>query len=496
MDGRSHRSGWRSNALQVLAKRSVHRKRLEDRPGLVLQQQLGSGLPVRLMQATTRCMSYAMDGKHSGPNGYDSTMGKSFTVLPSNKPPKIRGLSPDLPSPQYAGVPIRWTATASDPEPEPILYRFWLKGPTTGNAWKIVQDWSNNNVWVWADKPSDAGNYSVYVYARDGWNAGPNGYDSALGQTFSLSNPATIKKATFGPAAKDRPSLTYTGDGYLMAYQSWDLGSSNNGDIFLQKFDPLWGSTRNVWATNDTAYQDSPSVIFSGGYYYLAYVSNETGNMNIFLKKFDANLNLIDTKQLTDSPVDQDSPSLIQVGNEFFLAYQSWDTGSDNGGDIFISRFDQNWNLEDRVQVTDLKSYQDHPSITFDGTNFYAAYVSRETGSLEIFVKTFDENLNYLDTKQVTTDTTDQDYPSLNYTNGQFNMLYSSMKGGNYDVHLNRFDSNWKPIDSTDVVTAIGKMTSATFTHSPTDGLYWLAYVSKDVEGQNIYAKSLKLPTL
>ena len=439
---------------------------------------------------------YARDGKHAGPNGYDSALGMAYTVLQSNKPPQIRGLNSDLSSPQYAGIPIRWTATASDPETEPILYRFWLRGPSTGNAWKNVQDWSYNNVWIWTDKPSDAGNYTVYVYARDGWNAGPNGYDSALGRTFSLSNPATVKKITFGPAPKDKPSLVYTGEGYLMAYQSLDQGNSNNGDIFLQKFDPLWSSTGNVWATNDTAYQNSPSVIFSGGNYYVAYVSNETGNMNIFLKKFDANLNLIGTMQLTDSPVDQDSPSLIQMGNEFYLAYQSWDTGSDNGGDIFVSRFDSNWNLVDRVQVTDLKTYQDHPSITFDGANFYVAYVSRETGNLEIFVKRFDENLNYLDTRQITTDTSDQDYPSLNYTSGAFNLLYSSKKGANYDVYINRFDSNWKPIDSTDALTATGVMTSATFAYSPTDGLYWLAYVSKDVEGQNMFVKSLKLPSI
>ena len=184
------------------------------------------------------------------------------------------------------------------------------------------------------------------------------------------------------------------------------------------------------------------------------------------------------------------------MGNEFYLAYQSWDTGSDNGGDIFVSRFDSNWNLVDRVQVTDLKTYQDHPSITFDGANFYVAYVSRETGNLEIFVKRFDENLNYLDTRQITTDTSDQDYPSLNYTSDTFNLLYSSKKGANYDVYINRFDSNWKPIDNTDALTATGVMTSATFAYSPTDGLYWLAYVSKDVEGQNMFVKSLKLPSI
>jgi hypothetical protein len=86
----------------------------------------------------------------------------------------------------------------------------------------------------------------------------------------------------------------------------------------------------------------------------------------------------METKQLTETPTDEDSPSLIAVGNEFFLAYQSRVAGRDNGEDIFITRFDQKWNLLQTVQVTDQRSNQSNPSLAFTAGNFYVAYVSNE----------------------------------------------------------------------------------------------------------------------
>ncbi len=86
---------------------------------------------------------------------------------------------------------------------------------------------------------------------------------------------------------------------------------------------------QKVRASDDPAYQDTPSAIFADGYYYVAYVSDETGNWDIFVKKYDRNLNLIRDQRLTTSPTDQDSPSLIRVGSDFYLAYQSWGDGLD-----------------------------------------------------------------------------------------------------------------------------------------------------------------------
>ncbi len=436
---------------------------------------------------------YARDGRHAGVGGYDSALGAPFVLLAGNRPPVATALTPEKQSPQYAGTPIKWTATASDPDKDPLLYRFWLKGPSTGNAWKIVQDWSPANQWTWATTPSDIGDYSVYVYVRDGKHIGAGGYDSAVGGSYTLLDPMSARRVTAGTAVRNNPSLLFAVDGYALAYQSLELGQGNKGDVALQKLDPSWNKLKSVWAASSKAYEDLPSLAFANGYYYLAYTSSEKGNMDIFVKKYDSNLNLLETKQLTSAPSNQTSPSLIVLGNEFYLAYQSWESGAAGGGDIFLTRFDQLWTPLLTVEVTDQKSYQDRPSLAFAGGSFYVAYTSRETGNLDIFLKRFDSGLNFLETKRMTTDSSDQDYPSLKWINGQFMLLYATKKGGNYDIALDRYFADWKPVGSTVVVTGTGDQTASSMAFSLLDGMYWVAYASRDSAGQNIYVKPLKL---
>jgi hypothetical protein len=44
-------------------------------------------------------------------------------------------------------------------------YKFWLKGPTTGNDWKVVQDYGISDSVTWT--PTQAGHYVVWLYARN-----------------------------------------------------------------------------------------------------------------------------------------------------------------------------------------------------------------------------------------------------------------------------------------------------------------------------------------
>ena len=99
---------------------------------------------------TSEIQVQVRDGLHSSPAGWDDDAGALFTVLRPNLPPTLISLKSDKPSSQVAGTPIKWMAMASDPDREPVFYKFWLKGPSTGNAWKVVQDWSTKNQWTWA----------------------------------------------------------------------------------------------------------------------------------------------------------------------------------------------------------------------------------------------------------------------------------------------------------------------------------------------------------
>ena len=172
---------------------------------------------------------YARDGRHASAGGFDSALGAPFVLLSANQPPQLTALTPDRAGPQAAGSTVRWTAAAQDSDRDQILYRFWLKGPATGNAWKIVQDWSTKNQWTWTSAPADVGDYRIYVYARDGFHAAAGGYDSAVGQTYTLNNPLAARSLFTGTAIRDKPSLIFSNDGFLMAFQSWELGSGQPG---------------------------------------------------------------------------------------------------------------------------------------------------------------------------------------------------------------------------------------------------------------------------
>ncbi len=95
-----------------------------------------------------------------------------------NQPPNILSLSPDMPSPQQVGAVITWRAIASDPENDPIYYRFSIDGPQTGGQWKVIQDWSLSNTWSWKAGDSDAGSSNIQVEIRDGKRGGPSDIDA------------------------------------------------------------------------------------------------------------------------------------------------------------------------------------------------------------------------------------------------------------------------------------------------------------------------------
>jgi len=435
---------------------------------------------------------YVRDGKHAPATSYDSARGFGGYQLTSvNRPPVVTALTPDRPSPQIAGSTITWTATATDPDGDPIFTRFWLRGPSTGDVWKVVQDWSLSPTWTWSPGYGDAGEYSVYVYVRDANHAPATGYDSARGYSgYQIRGPGGVRQLTSGEAVRDRPSLVFADDGSLLAYQSWEAGPLFRGDIFLKRFDPGWSQIQKVRATSDQAYQDTPSVIYSDGYYYVAYVSDETGNWDIFMKKYDRDLFLVETRRLTTSTADQDSPSLIRVGSDFYLAYQSWETGPSSGGDIFIERFNSAWTSIRKVRVTTEASYQDRPSLTLGGDGrLYVAYVSEETGNKDIFVKKYDRSLNSLEKRRITTSPSVQDYPSLLWHDGVFNLAYSSQEAGSLDLYMERFDPGWRLIDRAQLTGTSGDEVWPTLAFNPSDGLLWVAYVHQDGPGGNIFVR-------
>ena len=82
-----------------------------------------------------------------------------------NQPPTVTSLGPD-PTALRVDRDAIWTASASDPEGDPVFYCFWLRGPSTGDDWVLQQNWSAEAKWEW--RPSQRGVYRIGVYATCG----------------------------------------------------------------------------------------------------------------------------------------------------------------------------------------------------------------------------------------------------------------------------------------------------------------------------------------
>jgi hypothetical protein len=105
----------------------------------------------------------------------------------SNLPPIMNSLTPDKPSPQPAGTTINWTAVATDPENDPVLYKFLLKGPSASDQPVPETDWIADNKWTWVTLPTDTGTFQVEVRARDGKHAGSESFDDRKMVDYTLT---------------------------------------------------------------------------------------------------------------------------------------------------------------------------------------------------------------------------------------------------------------------------------------------------------------------
>ena len=281
------------------------------------------------------------------------------------------------------------------------------------------------------------------------------------------------------PNVQDHPAIIYFNNSYYLSYQSWEDGKNHKGEIYIEQFDKNWNSLKRVRVTNNSLYDDSPSMIVVDNLIYLAYVTEvSNGNYDIFIKVFKPNLTLIKEKKITSRRSIQDSPSLLYLNNHIYMAYQSWETLN---GEIYLAKFDKNLNFIKRVRVTYTESTEDKPSIVYKN-GFYIAYFSNRYGNYDIFVAKLDDDMNVEFEKRLTFDSSHQSYPSMLYLNG-FIVVYASTESGTLGIYMNKYDDNWNLISKRVVVDSIAHERRPKICYDGNS--LWVAYVYNKIGDKN-----------
>lgn len=175
-----------------------------------------------------------------------------------NQHPVIVSLTPDKSSPQSEGTIITWTAKATDPENDPILYEFFQNGIA-------VTDWIPNNMWTncggSALSPGYAcgngsvpnvGDNQIEVRVRDGKHAGDQGSDDSRSADFVItgSKPSFVPIENVSSSAR-QPSVRgiWSVTGILDEQITMALRQDDSGALSGEaKYEPESGTSWNAIA--------------------------------------------------------------------------------------------------------------------------------------------------------------------------------------------------------------------------------------------------------
>ncbi|OPY50206.1 MAG: hypothetical protein A4E48_01988 [Methanosaeta sp. PtaU1.Bin060] len=167
----------------------------------------------------------------------------------ANQAPSAKSLTPDQEGPLTAGSTIIWTGYAYDPDGDKLLYQFWLNGPLTGNKWKPMTGWTENNTWNWTTSPVDSGVNIIDLRVRDGRHAAPWAYDSHISAEFDINDIAGIgstkpnSKPTILSIRSNRQSPQDKG-----TKVTWTTKASDpDGDTILYRYFLKGASTEDQW---------------------------------------------------------------------------------------------------------------------------------------------------------------------------------------------------------------------------------------------------------
>jgi hypothetical protein len=163
------------------------------------------------------------DGKHATEDSFDDSKEATFTLLHPDQRPVLLDLRPDIDSPQASGKNIVWTANATDPDRDMILYRFMLDD-------KAMTTWSNSNSWTWNTSSLEPGDYRIKVLIRDGKHSSEDSFDDSREMKFTLTQPN--QRPVLKDLRPDIDSPQASGKNIVWTANATDT----DGDLVLYKF--------------------------------------------------------------------------------------------------------------------------------------------------------------------------------------------------------------------------------------------------------------------
>ena len=193
---------------------------------------------------------------------------------------------------------------------------------------------------VWVDFPSGSALYPSLVWTGSGYGvAWQDDRHFNWEIYFARLTEDGVKvgddmRVTSSPGWSFDPSLVWIGSGYGVA---WSDDRDENREIYFARLGAAGVKVgADVRVTSSSGSRNDPSLVWTGSEYGVAWQDNRDGNTEIYFARLSEDgVKLGDDVRVTSSPGASFSPSLVWTGSEYGVA---WSDDRDGNEDIYFAR--------------------------------------------------------------------------------------------------------------------------------------------------------------
>jgi hypothetical protein len=299
---------------------------------------------------------------------------------------------------------------------------------------------------------------SIYVRRRSAagtWSAegptsglfdGPQIVFGQIGTDFIRPTPDDVVTNT--PSDSIAPQVVWSGTEYGVA---WQDNRDGNEEIYFALLDANGSSiTGDIRITNDSANSSTPSLVWTGNQYGIAWQDSRDGNSEIYFVRLDSDGNRIGSDlRITDDPGTSTSPSLVWHADAFQygLVWQDDRSGDDEIWLALISVTGAKVGPD--VRVTNHAGTSAAPSLVPTDSGFGVAWQDDREGNDEIyFTQLNDAGSNIGPNLRVTADPAGSTRPALIWTESRYAIAWEDNRNGNEEIYFAQLDSHGDKIGS------------------------------------------------
>ncbi|MCX6841759.1 MAG: T9SS type A sorting domain-containing protein [candidate division WOR-3 bacterium] len=290
----------------------------------------------------------------------------------------------------------------------------------------------------------DGTNYLVVW--EDGRNTWMDIYGARVSKNGTVLDAGGILVSTNTPTSSQLiPAVAFGGTNYLVVWR--DTRNDAYGDIYGARVSKagavLDASGIAITPNTPTSSQMYPSVAFDGTNYLVVWYDDRNGpNSDIYGTRVSKAGAVLDASGIAITPntptSGQQYASVAFDGNNYLVVWQDYRNGSYT--DIYGARVSQSGSVLDAggilVSTNTPTSYEDIPSVAFDGSNYLVIWTEYRNANRDIYGARVSPTGTILDPYGiiVTGSVNTQTGPAVAFDGTNYLVVWQDNRNGNYDI--------------------------------------------------------------